>query len=124
LSVGEIVLFFGCRHREKDELFGSEFRDLAEKGTLTAYHCAFSRDQDRKVYVQHLIAQQAAQIVPLLVQKRASIFVCGYSGDMPRDVRLAFLSILQQEGPMDLASALSFLQTMERTGRYNTETWS
>lgn len=123
-EVGEIVLFFGCRHREKDELYGSEWRSYAEEGTLSAYHCAFSRDQGQKIYVQQMIAQQSALIFPLLTQKRAHIFVCGSSGNMPRDVRLAFISTLEKEGPMDTKAATSLVQTMERTGRYNTETWS
>lgn len=45
-----LVLFYGCRNREKDFLCQEEFDYFREKGILTLV-TAFSRDGPNKVYV-------------------------------------------------------------------------
>ena len=43
---------------------------------------------------------------------------------MPTDVRNAIMQIIQTEGGMTADQAENYIRTMERTGRYVTETWS
>ena len=42
-EVGENVLFFGCRHQDKDFLYSDELYQYADEGTIQLY-TAFSRD--------------------------------------------------------------------------------
>ncbi|KAF9582529.1 NADPH-dependent diflavin oxidoreductase 1, partial [Lunasporangiospora selenospora] len=53
----ENVLFFGCRKREMDYHYRPEWEQLEQEGRLKVF-AACSRDQENKVYVQHLIEQQ------------------------------------------------------------------
>jgi sulfite reductase alpha subunit-like flavoprotein len=46
-------------------------------GVLTELHTAFSRDQETKVYVQHLLKQQGEETWKLLDEGKAHIYVCG-----------------------------------------------
>jgi hypothetical protein len=46
------VLYFGCRHQNKDFLYGPQFQGAVQATALTALHTAFSRDQEKKIYVQ------------------------------------------------------------------------
>lgn len=55
---GKAVLYFGCRKREEDYLYGDHFEEFCADGTLARLAVAFSRAQEDKVYVQHLLAQQ------------------------------------------------------------------
>lgn len=52
-KIGPALLFFGCRHREKDFIYEEELLGFKATGALTALHVAFSRDQPQKDYVTH-----------------------------------------------------------------------
>ena len=76
---GHNILFFGCRHRDIDYIYRDELEAYQSSGTLAQLHVAFSRDGNRKVYVQHLLAdpENASALAKLLLQSDAYIFVCG-----------------------------------------------
>ena len=46
----QLVLFFGCRSRDRDFFFAQEWLQLKEQGRLDLF-CAFSRDQPDKMYL-------------------------------------------------------------------------
>jgi hypothetical protein len=50
------VLYFGCRKREVDFLYRTEMTEAENDGVLSELNVAFSREQAKKEYVQHLIA--------------------------------------------------------------------
>ena len=58
-QAGACWLFFGCRQASEDFLYQDEFKGFESDGTLTRLTCAFSRAQQDKVYVQHLLQKQA-----------------------------------------------------------------
>ena len=66
---GSVTLYFGCRKRTQDFLFGDELEGYVKEGGLTAVRAAFSRDQAKKVYVQHRIVEDAPFIADALVNK-------------------------------------------------------
>ncbi|KAI6780424.1 NADPH-dependent diflavin oxidoreductase-like protein [Emericellopsis cladophorae] len=77
---GPMLLFFGNRNREADYFFEKEWEALHSGGKLEVF-TAFSRDQDKKVYIQHLVKQQADKIASLI--RQGAIFaVCGGSSKM------------------------------------------
>jgi hypothetical protein len=65
-TVGEAVLFFGCRDAGKDFIYEDEFLAYAADGTLTALHTAFSRMQEKKIYVQDRVREHGAELWALL----------------------------------------------------------
>lgn len=58
-TLGPALLFFGCRNREMDYIYQEELEGYVNDGTLTALHVAFSRETDRKIYVQHKLLENS-----------------------------------------------------------------
>lgn len=79
---GKTLLFFGCRHPEQDWLLADEFSDLVADGTLSEYHCAFSRlNPARKHYVQHIMDQHGERLLDLIQNQKAVVYICGSVSD-------------------------------------------
>ncbi len=57
VKLGPAHLFFGCRNRKHDFIYEAELADLKAQGGYTHLHTAFSREGERKVYVQHHLEQ-------------------------------------------------------------------
>ncbi len=121
-GVGEAVLFFGCRREDEDFLYKDELIGALQTGALTKLHVAFSRQQERKVYVQHLISEQAGHLWSLL-ERGAHVYVCGAT-KMGRDVHLAIIDIAKKGGQKDAESAKAFVTSLQTSGRYVQELWS
>lgn len=119
---GENVLFFGCRYAKKDYLYENEMRQYADEGVIQLYE-AYSRDSEKKVYVQHLMEDNAMLIWDLL-EKGAHFYVCGDARHMARDVHQQLLRIIQDYGKMELKDAETFVISMENSFRYQKDVWS
>lgn len=119
----DLYLFYGCRNKENDYLFGDLWASLKSQNKLSIYPC-FSRDQDSKIkYVQHKIYEQHELVGDLILNQNAIVFICGSSGAMPREVRITLVEILVKFGKMTDTEADDYLMDMENGGRYLQETW-
>jgi len=75
-SVGESILYFGCRKRSEDYIYEAELEEWVKKGTLNL-RAALSRDQSKKVYVQHLLEQDADLIWNVIGESKGHFYICG-----------------------------------------------
>ncbi|ALC43443.1 CG13667 [Drosophila busckii] len=114
-KIGPLVVFFGCRSRHKDYHFEQDFKAWQSE-RIIELNVAFSRDQDSKVYVQHLIQGQATRLAQLIKEEQAYVYVAGSSNDMPKAVREAFIEAL--------AGDALYLEQMIKERRYQEETWA
>lgn len=121
--LGDIMIVFGNRNRSKDYLYSEEWESFLSSGTITDFLVAFSRDQEHKVYVQHIIKENARRVWELIKQG-AHIFVAGASGQMPKSVREAFLYVIKNHGGMNQDEADQVLKNMETRRKYCVECWS
>jgi sulfite reductase (NADPH) flavoprotein alpha-component len=96
-AAGKNWLFFGDQHFTTDFLYQSEIQDWARTGVLTRINTAFSRDQAKKVYVQHRMQQQAAGLFQWL-ESGAHLYLCAGKEPMSVDVENTLLEIIRQEG--------------------------
>ncbi|TYJ26566.1 hypothetical protein E1A91_A07G128700v1 [Gossypium mustelinum] len=87
------------------------------------FYAAFSRDQPQKVYVQHKMQEQSERIWNLLCEG-AAIYVAGSSTKMPSDVMVAFEEIISKESGAPRESAVRWLRSLEKAGKYHVEAWS
>jgi len=126
VSVGPSLLFFGCRKRDEDFLYESEWSAAVEAGALTALHTAFSREEKaRKVYVQHRMREPAVaeQMWRQLCAPDAHVYIAGAAGAMPRAVRAALVEAAVAYGGMGEDGAAAWLRALETQRRLQCETW-
>ena len=83
---GKNWLFFGAQHVKCDFAYEEDFDAFMKKGILTRLDCAWSRDQAHKIYVQHKMAENAAEIWKWIDAEGAQFFVCGDARRMAKDV--------------------------------------
>lgn len=115
------ALFFGCRNKEKDFHCQKDFEKLVNENRLNLF-CAFSRDQDSKIYVQDIISEQRELCWKLLCAD-GSIYLAGNSKNMPSCVRKEFASLIKDAAKLTESEAEDYLVQIEKNNRYQTETW-
>ncbi len=115
-ATGKNWLFFGDWNRDLDFLYQNYWETLMQKGVLKL-HTAFSRDHQQKVYVQHLMLENASELFSWLEQG-AYFYVCGDADRMARDVEAALLQIISQETGCDEKGARDYLKKMRHEKRY------
>ncbi|KAK9968462.1 hypothetical protein ABG768_002787 [Culter alburnus] len=123
-DVGETILYFGCRHRNEDFLYQQELEDFEKAGVLTQLNIAFSRDQEHKIYVQHLLKKNKEQLWKLIHSNNAHIYVCGDARNMARDVHTAFYEIAEEMGGLTHTQAVDYFKKLMTKGRYSQDVWS
>jgi len=116
-AAGRNWLFFGDRQFTTDFLYQTEIQDWVKTGVLTRINTAFSRDQARKIYVQHKMENHSADLFRWL-ESGAHLYVCGAKDPMSTDVEKTLLSIIRKEGNKNAAQAESYLEELRDTGRY------
>lgn len=153
-SLHSIVLFFGCRRRRKDYLYGDEWesinqgvnpyrkeQQLCEEtvygfdpnvGIKQHHHhlsvfvdVAFSQDQPDKDYVTHHMVHRSTLLSDMLLQRDCAVFVSGSAKRMPSDVRKTLAGILKTHTHLGTDDDIrSFLSKLTNSKRYIVEAWS
>ncbi|GBP19330.1 NADPH-dependent diflavin oxidoreductase 1 [Eumeta japonica] len=118
-----LLLYFGCRYEKKDFHCREDFERLVKENKLTLV-CAFSRDEDNKVYVQHKIADNRDYLWPLIKERKAMIFISGNAKNMPDNVKDAFMEeVFHKSGGLSLEDAKELIKSMETNEQLQIETW-
>ncbi|SCA62729.1 hypothetical protein SCG7109_AD_00030 [Chlamydiales bacterium SCGC AG-110-M15] len=115
-DTGENWLFFGECHRQFNYFYEDEWSKYCDSNFLRL-DLAFSRDQEKKVYVQHKLEENASEIWSW-VQDGAVIYVCGDAKHMAKDVDKVLHDIAQSEGHMSEKEAKAFIKDLRKQGRY------
>ncbi len=121
-TLGEAMLFFGCRHPKQDFLYEKELKK-AEKDGIIDLHPAFSRLTSDRVYVQDLLRQQEPKVWKL-IEDGAVIYVCGDGAAMEPDVKRALANLYASEKDVSFGEAQAWMETMAREGRYLLDVWA
>jgi len=119
---GKNWLFFGDRTFTQDFLYQVEWQKYLKSGLLSRLDVAFSRDQVEKVYVQHRILENAAQVWQW-IQEGAYIYVCGDATRMAKDVHDALVIVAEQEGKMPRDDAEQFINDLRKAKRYQRDVY-
>ncbi|BAV08800.1 sulfite reductase (NADPH) flavoprotein alpha-component [Filimonas lacunae] len=114
---GRNWLFFGEQHFVSDFLYQTEIQNYVQTGVLHKVSLAFSRDQQQKIYVQHRMQQQAAELWQWL-SEGAYVYVCGAKAPMSIDVEQALLDVIVQQGNKTAEEAAVYLEQLSEEGRY------
>lgn len=78
---------------------------------------AFSRDQSKKIYVQDGLKKMGKEVFAWL-EKGAHFYICA-SIAMGKDVKRNLIDLIQKDGLMDEAQALSYFENLQQESRYH-----
>jgi sulfite reductase (NADPH) flavoprotein alpha-component len=109
-------LFFGEWHKNHNFFYEDFFVELESKGNLRL-DLAFSRDHEKKVYVQHKMMESGKELYEWL-QSGALLYVCGNASSMAKDVELALHNIIQEHGKLSEVETKAFVKQLRNEKRY------
>jgi sulfite reductase (NADPH) flavoprotein alpha-component len=120
---GKNWLFFGAQHEKCDFAYSEDFEAFMIDGILTRLDCAWSRDQAEKIYVQHKMAENAAEIWKWIDTEGAQFFVCGDARRMAKDVDVTLRTIVQEKGGKTMDQANEYVEKLKREKRYKRDVY-
>ena len=136
-SVGDIDLFFGCRYSDHDWLYKKEVDEFKSLGIISNLYTAFSRENaNEKTYVQTIMQNNkecGQRIVEMIMEKHASVYVCGDGNAMGKDVQEAIVNLLaydicEKTDGVNLEEAkqkaVAHVDRMKTFGRFVLDIWS
>lgn len=115
-STAKHWLFFGEWNLATDFFYEEDWKEFALECSLRV-DCAFSRDQQEKIYVQHKLKQHSKEIYEWL-ERGAVFYVCGDAKRMAKDVDLALHEIIKENSLMDDQSVKEYLKKLRTDKRY------
>nr|AGM20565.1 NADPH-cytochrome P450 reductase [Chilo suppressalis] len=122
-EVGENILYYGCRHRDQDYIYQEELEKYEKDGDVQL-NVAFSRDQEHKVYVTHLLQNNIDKVWDVIGNRNGHFYVCGDAKNMAVDVRNIVLKAVQEKGGRTEAEAAQFLKKLDSMKKYSSDVWS
>ena len=119
---GKNWLFFGEQHFVLDFYYQTEIQEWLTTGVLTKLDTAFSRDQERKIYVQDRIRKKSKEFNAWL-ENGASIYICGQKNPMSQDVEQAIVEVIAKERNITNEQAKEVLDQLENQGKYQKDVY-
>ena len=120
---GKNWLFFGSQKAASNYFYRDEFEEMQKDGFLTRLDLAWSRDQDKKVYVQDRMMENAADIWQWMESEGAHFFVCGDARRMAKDVDAALRKIVEEHGGKDVDAANEYVEKLKSDKRYKRDVY-
>jgi sulfite reductase (NADPH) flavoprotein alpha-component len=106
---GKNWLFFGHQRSDCDFFYSEELKAMKATGLLTRLSLAWSRDGDKKFYVQDRMREVGCEVWTWLAEG-AHLYVCGDAKRMAKDVERALVDIVAQFGARTTDEAVLFQQ--------------
>ncbi|MGB8352546.1 MAG: assimilatory sulfite reductase (NADPH) flavoprotein subunit [Chthoniobacteraceae bacterium] len=119
---GRNWLFFGDQKRATDFLYQEQLEAWLTGGHLARLDLAFSRDQEEKIYVQHRMLENAAELWSWL-ESGAHFYVCGDASRMAKDVDTALHQIAETAGGLSKEAAAEYIQKLKSDKRYQRDVY-
>jgi sulfite reductase (NADPH) flavoprotein alpha-component len=119
---GKNWLFFGEQKAASDFFYKEEFASWQADGVLTKFITAFSRDQAQKIYVQHRMLENAAELFDWL-ENGAIFYVCGDASRMAKDVDTALHQIVEKAGSKTTEQAKEYVDALKKEKRYRKDVY-
>lgn len=119
---GKNWLFFGGQHASTDFLYREELEAALAEGSLHKLDTAFSRDQEHKIYVQHRMHENGAELFDWL-ENGAYFYVCGDAKRMAKDVDAALHAIVEKHGGMSPEQSKEYVEALKKEKRYRKDVY-
>ena len=120
---GKNWLFFGSQREKCDFAYKEDWEGFTRDGILTRFDCAWSRDQAHKIYVQHKMLENAAELWKWIDRDGASFYVCGDAKRMAKDVDAALRKIVQEQAGKSVDEANQYVEKLKTEKRYKRDVY-
>jgi sulfite reductase (NADPH) flavoprotein alpha-component len=120
---GENWLFFGDQHEKTDFLLREEIMQLQADGYLHRLSTAFSRDTEKRVYVQQRMLEHRDELWNWIDKRGAHFYVCGDASKMAGDVDRALHEIAKSCGNLSEDTASYYIKQLKTTNRYQRDVY-
>jgi sulfite reductase (NADPH) flavoprotein alpha-component len=120
---GKNWLFFGAQREQCDYAYREDWEKFTSEAILTRLDCAWSRDQTHKIYVQHKLLENAAEIWRWIDAEGGQFFVCGDAKRMAKDVDAALRQIVQDQGGKSVDQANEYVEKLKNDKRYKRDVY-
>jgi len=118
-AFSEMLLFFGCRDSQQDDIYADETARMIEQGGLSKVYTAYSRDKNHpKKYVQNLLKERLEEICDLIVSKFAHVYVCG-DVTMASDVFKTITEMLEEYLALSSCESQDYMSELRSSARYH-----
>jgi sulfite reductase (NADPH) flavoprotein alpha-component len=121
-ATGKNWLFFGHQRSAYDFFYSDELNAMKMSGLLTRLSLAWSRDGDKKFYVQDRMREVGRELWAWLADG-AHLYVCGDAKRMAKDVERALVDIVALHGARSIDEAVSFVAELNKTGRFQQDVY-
>ena len=119
---GRNWLFFGHQRSASDFFYADELNAMKASGLLTRLSLAWSRDGDKKFYVQDRMREVGRELWTWLADG-AHLYICGDAKRMAKDVERALVDIVAQHGARSTDEAVSFVAELKKKGRFQQDVY-
>jgi sulfite reductase (NADPH) flavoprotein alpha-component len=119
---GKNWLFFGHQRSASDFFYADELNAMKTAGLLTRLSLAWSRDGDKKFYVQDRMRELGREVWTWLADG-ANIYICGDAKRMAKDVERALVDIVAQFGARSTDEAVLFVADLKKKGRFQQDVY-
>jgi len=119
---GKNWLFFGHQRSDCDFFYADELNAMKTSGLLTRLSLAWSRDGDKKFYVQDRMREVGREVWTWLAEG-ANIYICGDAKRMAKDVERALVDIVAQFGARSTDEAVLFVAELKKKGRFQQDVY-
>ena len=121
-KTGGTWLFFGDRRLKSDFLYQQEWENWIKSNHLEKMEVAFSRDQEKKIYVQHKMHENQEEIYRWL-EEGAHFYLCGDMKSMAKDVNKTLLDIIKTQGGISVEKAEEYVKKLKREKRFQQDVY-
>ena len=121
-ATGKNWLFFGHQRSGFDFFYGEELNAMKTAGLLTRLSLAWSRDGDKKFYVQDRMREVGRELWSWLAEG-AHVYICGDAKRMAKDVERALVDIVAQYGARSTDEAVIFVGELKKKGRFQQDVY-
>lgn len=121
--VGEMILFFGCRHPDEDFIYRGELEEMERAlGGKLRIVTAFSRVEGQpRVYVQDRVLESSSDIVRFL-HSDSTFYICGRAA-MAREVEKAVGDVVRKANEWTEEEVDSWTKSIKRQRKWQEDVW-
>jgi sulfite reductase alpha subunit-like flavoprotein len=125
--IGEVDVYFGCRHADHDWLYAEEMKSLKSEGVISNMYTAFSRDGGSQRYVQDIMKSNptcSERLARVILETDGSVYICGDGNHMAREVQNTIAEILGDRVEGGIEKGRAIIEEMKANGRFLLDIWS